>query len=146
MFPAAFDYRSPASLEEALELRTEHGDSAKVMAGGQSLVPLLKLRFAQPGLVIDIGRLPGLSGVTRNGSLTIGALTRHADIERSKDLGGAWTIFPEAAHWIADPLVRNQGAIGGWICHGEPDGDWGTVMHALEEDLVVCSDYVGRVI
>ena len=75
MFPAAFDYRSPASLEEALGLLAEHGDSAKVMAGGQSLIPLLKLRFAQPGLVIDIGRLPGLSGVTRNGSLTIGALT-----------------------------------------------------------------------
>src|SRR5437016_6216879 len=110
MFPAAFDYRSPASLEEALGLLTEHGDSAKVMAGGQSLIPLLKLRFAQPGLVIDIGRLPGLSGVTRNGSLTIGALTRHVDIERSKDLGGAWTIFPEAAHWAdLGQLKEHQG-------------------------------------
>jgi len=146
MFPAAFDYRSPASLEEALELLTEHGDSAKVMAGGQSLIPLLKLRFAQPGLVIDIGRLPGLSGVTRNGSLTIGALTRHADIERSKDLGGAWTIFPEAAHWIADPLVRNQGTIGGSICHADPAGDWGSVMLALEADLVVRSAQGERVI
>ena len=146
MFPAAFDYRSPASLEEALGLLTEHGDSAKVMAGGQSLIPLLKLRFAQPGLVIDIGRLPGLSGVTRNGSLTIGALTRHADIERSKDLGGAWTIFPEAAHWIADPLVRNQGTIGGSICHADPAGDWGSVMLALEADLVVRSAQGERVI
>ncbi len=146
MFPAAFDYRSPASLEEALGLLAEHGDSAKVMAGGQSLIPLLKLRFAQPGLVIDIGRLPGLSGVTRNGSLTIGALTRHADIERSKDLGGAWTIFPEAAHWIADPLVRNQGTIGGSICHADPAGDWGSVMLALEADLVVRSAQGERVI
>ena len=146
MFPAAFDYRSPASLEEALGLLTEHGDSAKVMAGGQSLIPLLKLRFAQPGLVIDIGRLPGLSGVTRNGSLTIGALTRHADIERSKDLGGAWTIFPEAAHWIADPLVRNQGTIGGSICHADPAGDWGSVMLAQEADLVVRSAQGERVI
>jgi len=146
MFPAAFDYRSPASLEEALGLLAEHGDSAKVMAGGQSLIPLLKLRFAQPGLVIDIGRLPGLSGVTRNGSLTIGALTRHADIERSKDLGGAWTIFPEAAHWIADPLVRNQGTIGGSICHADPAGDWGSVMLALEADFVVRSAQGERVI
>jgi carbon-monoxide dehydrogenase medium subunit len=146
MFPAAFDYRSPASLEEALELLTEHGDSAKVMAGGQSLIPLLKLRFAQPGLLIDIGRLPGLSGVRRNGSLTIGALTRHVDIERSKDFGGVWAIFPEAAHWIADPLVRNQGTIGGSICHADPAGDWGSVMLALEADLVARSAKGERVI
>src|SRR5438552_16878650 len=136
MCPAAFHYGSPTTLEEALGLLTEHGDSAKVMAGGQSLIPLLKLRFGQPGLVIDIGRLPGLSGVTQNGSLTIGALTRHAEIERSKDLGDAWTIFPEAAHWIADPLVRNQGMIGGSICHADPAGDEGSVMVALETDLV----------
>src|SRR5437879_13807189 len=116
MFPAAFDYRSPAALEEALELLTEHGDSAKVMAGGQSLIPLLKLRFAQPGLVIDIGRLPGLSGATRNGSLTIRALTRHADIERSKNLGRAWTTTPDAAHWNADPLVRTEATTRVSIC------------------------------
>jgi len=146
MFPAAFDYRSPASLEEALALLTEHGDSAKVMAGGQSLIPLLKLRFAQPGLLIDIGRLPGLSGVRRNGSLTIGALTRHVDIERSKDLGGDWAILPEAAHWIADPLVRNQGTMGGSICHADPAGDWGSVMLALEADLVARSAKGERVI
>ena len=78
--------------------------------------------------------------------MTIGALTRHADIERSKDLGGAWTIFPEAAHWIADPLVRNQGTIGGSICHADPAGDWGSVMLALEADLVVRSAQGERVI
>src|SRR5690349_2592867 len=112
MFPAAFDYEAPSALNDALGLLAKHGDSAKVMAGGQSLIPLLKLRFARPGIVIDIGRLEGLNGVARhNGSLRIGALTRHVDIERSKDLGGMWAILPEAAHWIADPLVRNQGTI-----------------------------------
>jgi carbon-monoxide dehydrogenase medium subunit len=147
MFPAAFDYRSPASLDEALSLLAEHGDSAKVMAGGQSLIPLLKLRFAQPELIVDIGRLSGMSGVTRNnGTLRIGALTRHVDLERSRDLGGAWAIIPEAAHWISDPLVRNMGTIGGSVCHADPAGDWGSVMLALDADLVARSASGERVI
>jgi carbon-monoxide dehydrogenase medium subunit len=117
------------------------------MAGGQSLIPLLKLRFAQPGLLVDIGRLPGLSGVARNnGSLRVGALTRHVDVERSKDLGGVWAILPEAAHWIADPLVRNQGTIGGSICHADPSGDWGSIMLALDAQLVARSSKGERVI
>ena len=147
MFPAAFDYRAPSTLDEALSVLKERGDEAKVMAGGQSLIPLLKLRFAQPGMVVDIGRMKGLSGVTRNdGRLRIGALTRHVDIERSRDLGGAWVILPEAAHWIADPLVRNQGTIGGSICHADPSGDWGSVMLALDADLVARSSKGERVI
>lgn len=147
MFPAAFDYRSPASLEEALGLLAEHGDAAKVMAGGQSLIPLLRLRFAQPGLLVDIGRLPGLSGVTRsNGHLRIGALTRHVDIERSRELMSLCPILPEAAHWIADPLVRNQGTVGGSICHADPAGDWGSVMLALGADFVARSKSGERVI
>jgi carbon-monoxide dehydrogenase medium subunit len=147
MFPAAFDYRSPASLEEALALLTEHGDAAKVMAGGQSLIPLLRLRFAQPGMLVDIGRLPRLSGFDRkDGYLRIGALTRHVDIERSSELGGLFPILPEAAHWIADPLVRNQGTVGGSICHADPAGDWGSVMLALGADFVAHSRSGERVI
>jgi carbon-monoxide dehydrogenase medium subunit len=147
MFPAAFDYRAASTLDEALTVLQERGDDAKVMAGGQSLIPLLKLRFAQPGMLVDIGRLQGLSGLTRsNGNLKIGALTRHAEIERSQDLGGAWAILPEAAHWIADPLVRNQGTIGGSICHADPSGDWGSVMLALDADLVARSSKGERVI
>jgi carbon-monoxide dehydrogenase medium subunit len=147
MFPAAFDYRAASTLDEALTVLQERGDDAKVMAGGQSLIPLLKLRFAQPGMLVDIGRLEGLSGLTRsNGHLKIGALTRHAEIERSQDLGGAWAILPEAAHWIADPLVRNQGTIGGSICHADPSGDWGSVMLALDADLVARSSKGERVI
>jgi aerobic carbon-monoxide dehydrogenase medium subunit len=147
MFPAAFDYRAPASLDEALSLLKEQGDEAKIMAGGQSLIPLLKLRFAQPGLLIDIGRLSGMSGISRNdGKLRIGALTRHVDIERSKELGGVWAMLPEAAHWIADPLVRNQGTIGGSICHADPSGDWGAVMLALDAEFVARSSQGERVI
>ncbi len=112
MFPAAFDYRSPASLDEALAVLAERGDDAKVMAGGQSLIPLLKLRFAQPALVLDIGRLPNLNAVTRHdGNMIIGALVRHVDIERDRDLTRAVPLLAEAAHWIADPLVRNRGTV-----------------------------------
>jgi len=85
MFPAAFDYLAPTTLAEALGVLKERGDDAKVMAGGQSLIPLLKLRFAQPGLVLDIGRLPSMGDLKRrNGHLVIGALTRHVDVERDK--------------------------------------------------------------
>jgi carbon-monoxide dehydrogenase medium subunit len=147
MFPAAFDYRAPATLDEALSVLQERGDDAKIMAGGQSLIPLLKLRFAQPGVLIDIGRLEGMSGITRNdGKLRIGALTRHVEIERAKDLGGAFAMLPEAAHWIADPLVRNQGTIGGSICHADPSGDWGSVMLAMDAELVARSTKGERVI
>jgi carbon-monoxide dehydrogenase medium subunit len=147
MFPAAFDYRSPASLDEALGLLAEQGDAAKVMAGGQSLIPLLKLRFAQPGIIVDIGRLRGFSGISKSdGWLTIGALTRHVDLERSQNLPRQLSMVPEAAHWIADPLVRNQGTIGGSICHADPSGDWGSVMLALNADLVARSAKGERVI
>jgi aerobic carbon-monoxide dehydrogenase medium subunit len=147
MFPAAFDYRAPASLEEALDILAEQGDAAKVMAGGQSLIPLLKLRFAQPGMLVDIGRLKGMTGVARHdGWLTIGALTRHVDLERSQDLPRQLSVLPEAAHWIADPLVRNQGTIGGSVCHADPSGDWGSVMLALDAQLVARSKRGERVI
>ena len=90
MFPAAFDYRAPASLQEALSILKERGDDAKVMAGGQSLIPLLKLRFARPELVVDIGRLPSMNNVMRRGGHTaIGALVRHVDVENSKELASS---------------------------------------------------------
>jgi carbon-monoxide dehydrogenase medium subunit len=147
MFPAAFDYRAPASLAEAVDILHERGDDAKVMAGGQSLIPLLKLRFAQPALVVDIGRLPNLSGVERrNGHLHLGALTRHVEIERSAELKSLVPILPEAAHWIADPLIRNRGTVGGSICHADPQGDWGSVMLALGADFVAHSKSGDRVI
>lgn len=147
MFPAAFDYRAPTSLAEAVDILRQRGEEAKVMAGGQSLIPLLKLRFAQPALVVDIGRLPNLAGVERaDGHLRIGALTRHAAVERDAELRKICPILPEAAHWIADPLVRNQGTVGGSVCHADPQGDWGGVMLALNADFIAHSESGERVI
>src|SRR5579864_7604991 len=147
MLPAAFDYRAPTTLAEAVDILHERGDEAKVMAGGQSLIPLLKLRFAQPALVVDIGRLPNLAGVERRDRhIRIGTLTRHVEIERNRELVSLCPILPEAAHWIADPLVRNKGTVGGSICHADPSGDWGSVMLALGADFVAHSKAGERVI
>jgi aerobic carbon-monoxide dehydrogenase medium subunit len=147
MYPAAFDYRAPKTLEEALTLLKEKGEDAKVMAGGQSLIPLLKLRFAQPALVIDIGRLPSMAGIKKHdGHVSIGALVRHVDIEQSADLKKWLPIMGEAAHWVADPLVRNRGTVVGSVCHADPSGDWGAVMLALDASVVARSAAGERVI
>src|ERR1700730_16979826 len=147
MFPAAFDYQSPTTLDAALEILTERGDDAKVMAGGQSLIPLLKLRFAQPALVLDIGRLPNMNVVSRHdGHLSIGALVRHVDVERDPNVAESAPIMTEAVHWIADPLVRNRGTLVGSVCHADPAGDWGSVMLALNAELVARSKSGERVI
>ena len=147
MFPAAFDYAAPATLGEALALLKQRGDEAKIMAGGQSLIPLLKLRFAQPALVIDIGRLPAMNGIARhNGHLSIGALARHVDIERNPDLPKLCPILLDTVHWISDPLVRNRGTMAGSVCHADPSGDWGSVMLALNAGIVAQSQSGERVI
>jgi carbon-monoxide dehydrogenase medium subunit len=147
MFPAAFDYQAPSTLEDALGILAERGDDAKVMAGGQSLIPLLKLRFSQPALVVDIGRLPGLHDIKRDdGHLRIGALVRHVDIERSQELAQTIPLMVEAVHWIADPLVRNRGTLVGSVCHADPQGDWGSIMLALNAELVAQSKSGERVI
>ncbi|HET9780926.1 MAG TPA: xanthine dehydrogenase family protein subunit M [Candidatus Dormibacteraeota bacterium] len=147
MFPAAFDYRAPTTLDEALSILGQHGDAAKVMAGGQSLIPLLKLRFARPDLVVDIARVGGLNHVRRdNGHLAIGALVRHVDIEGDKQVAAGAPVLAEAAHWIADPLVRNRGTLVGSICHADPAGDWGSVILAMKADIVAHSRSGERVI
>jgi carbon-monoxide dehydrogenase medium subunit len=147
MFPAAFDYRAPTSLGEVLELLGQHGDEAKVMAGGQSLIPLLKLRLASPSLVLDLSRVPSLAGTSGgDATLRIGARTRHADIERDPSLRITCPLLAEAAPQISDPLVRNLGTIGGSLCHADPAGDWGSVMLALDADLVASSSAGERVI
>src|ERR1700737_4756239 len=147
MFPAAFDYRAPTSLGEVLDLLGQHGDEAKVMAGGQSLIPLLKLRLASPALVVDIGRLPSFVGVSRDpGMLRIRARTRHADIEWDPSLREVCPLLTEAAPQISDPLVRNLGTVGGSLCHADPSGDWGSVMLALDAELVARSSKGERTI
>jgi carbon-monoxide dehydrogenase medium subunit len=147
MLPAAFDYAAPATLGDALALLKQRGDEAKIMAGGQSLIPLLKLRFAQPALVIDIGRLPAMAGIARqNGHLSIGALARHVDIERNADLASLCPLLLDTVHWISDPLVRNRGTMAGSVCHADPSGDWGSVMLALDAEIVAHSQAGERVI
>jgi aerobic carbon-monoxide dehydrogenase medium subunit len=140
MFPAAVDYRAPTTLDEALGILAEHGDDAKVLAGGQSLIPLLKLRLATPTLLVDIGNIPGLDGIGRdNGTLHIGARTRHADVEAASGLRGVLDVLADAAPLISDPLIRNMGTVGGSLCHADPAGDWGAVMLALDAELLVRS-------
>ncbi len=146
MFPGAFDYRAPTSLDEVLELLREHGEEAKVLAGGQSLIPLLKLRLASPALLVDIGRLPGLQGMARrNGTLVMGARTRHVDVERAS-LPAGLEILHDAAPQISDPLIRNVGTVGGSLCHADPAGDWGSVAIALGAGLALRSSRGERMV
>jgi aerobic carbon-monoxide dehydrogenase medium subunit len=110
------------------------------MAGGQSLIPLLKLRFSRPEMVVDLAHVPGLNSVKRaDGHLAIGALVRHVDIERHRELGPLASLMNETAHWVADPLVRNRGTLAGSVCHADPAGDWGSALLALDATIVARS-------
>jgi aerobic carbon-monoxide dehydrogenase medium subunit len=133
MYPSRFRYEAPRSLAEAIGLLHDGGDEAKVLAGGQSLVPLMKLRFASPQLVVDINNVPGLDyhRADPDGTLRIGALCRHADLERSDLLKATQPTMASAAPVIADPIVRNRGTLVGSICHADPQGDWASVVLAL---------------
>ncbi|MBA2273340.1 MAG: xanthine dehydrogenase family protein subunit M [Actinobacteria bacterium] len=136
MFPRSFDYLAPESLDDALSMLAEHGEDAKVLAGGQSLIPLMKLRFAAPDYIIDINRITGLGSVHENGSLSVGALVRTHDIERSELIRRRYPAMAAAAPLISDPLVRNLGTVVGSLCHADPQGDWASVMLAMNADIV----------
>jgi carbon-monoxide dehydrogenase medium subunit len=138
VYPSRFRYEAPRSLAEALDLLHQHGDEAKVLAGGQSLVPLMKLRFASPGLLVDINNLPGLAHheLDGSGALHVGALCRHADLERSALLKSTQPTMAAAAPLIADPIVRNRGTLVGSLCHADPQGDWAAVVLALGGSIV----------
>jgi carbon-monoxide dehydrogenase medium subunit len=134
MIPPAFDYVAPESLDEAVAALTAAGEDAKLLAGGHSLIPLMKLRLAAPSVLVDLRRVPGLRGIQReNGSLRIGALTRHADLQVRDDLG----IWAKAAVQIADQQVRNRGTIGGSLVHGDSASDLPTVLLAAEGSVTV---------
>ncbi len=129
MIPANFDYAAPESLDEAISTLSQGGDDAKLLAGGHSLLPLMKLRLAAPSLLVSLGKVPGLSGIERsNGGFSIGAMTRHAEIADAEELG----VTAHAASLIADQQVRNRGTIGGSIAHGDSAGDLPTVFLAAE--------------
>ncbi|KWX05481.1 molybdopterin dehydrogenase [Carbonactinospora thermoautotrophica] len=138
MYPSRFRYEAPRSLEEALDLLKTYGDEAKVLAGGQSLIPMLKLRFANPEILIDINNLPGLNYHREepDGTLAIGALCRHRDLERSQLLKAKYPTMAAAAPLVADPIVRTRGTLVGSLCHADPQGDWASVLLALDGEIV----------
>src|SRR5689334_19945738 len=137
MIPSSFDYLAPATVSEAVNLLQMNAGDAKVLAGGQSLIPMLKLRLAEPAFVIDINRIPGLGYVEeRAGALHIGALAREADLERSAVVRQRYQILNDTTAVIADPLVRNSATVCGNVAHGDPGNDHPATMLALGASFV----------
>jgi aerobic carbon-monoxide dehydrogenase medium subunit len=140
MYPGRFEYFSPGTLDEALSTLDRLGEGAKVLAGGQSLIPLMKLRFAAPQALVDINRVEGLDGLSEEGGeLRIGALVRHRDCERSELLRGRYGVLGDAAPQISDPIVRNRGTVAGSLAHADPQGDWGSALMAAGARVVAQS-------
>lgn len=139
MIPAAFDYRRPSDVDEALQMLGEDGD-AKVLAGGQSLIPMMRFRLAEPGTLVDLN---GLDELTRledaDDGLHIGAMVRHAALANTEWVAERYPLLSDAAAVIADPLVRNRGTVGGSLAHADPAGDWGAVMIACGAELRIRS-------
>jgi aerobic carbon-monoxide dehydrogenase medium subunit len=132
MITAPFDYEAPESLEEAIRMLHENGEDAKVLAGGHSLLPLMKLRLAAPTVLVDLRAIPGLHGIQQeNGGWRLGPMTRHADVEDTPELG----VVARAASLIADQQVRNRGTIGGSLAHGDPASDMPAVLLALDGEV-----------
>jgi carbon-monoxide dehydrogenase medium subunit len=137
VIPAAFDYVRAGSADEAVSLLAQHGDDAKLLAGGHSLLPLMKLRLATPGVLVDVGRVAELSYVRDAGDeIAVGALTRHRDVEVSDALRADCGILSHVAGMVGDPQVRHRGTIGGSIAHGDPASDLPAVVLALGGTLV----------
>lgn len=137
MIPAAFEYRGPHTLEEAIDLLRQEGDDAKLLAGGHSLLPLMKLRLASPGVLIDLGGIDGLNYIRdQGGQLAIGAMTPYVDVENSEVVQRAVPLLAQAAGMIGDMQVRNRGTLGGAVAHADPAGDMPTVVTALRGTMV----------
>lgn len=133
----SFDYVRPQTVSQAVRVLSDYGNRAKVLAGGQSLIPILKLRLANPRVLVDINEIPGLAFIQERGDrLRIGPLTRHRDLEQSKLTRTKYPILADAAASLGDPQVRNLGTIGGSLAHADPASDWGTVLLAFETELV----------
>src|SRR5438128_5148991 len=140
MIPAQFDYEAPATMNEAVALLAARSDEAKILAGGHSLIPAMKLRLAQPQLLIDIGLIKDLSYIREEeGQIRIGAMTTHYQIESSERLKQICPLLPECAASIGDVQVRNKGTIGGSLAHSDPAGDWPAAIIALRAELVAVS-------
>src|SRR6516164_444938 len=137
MIPPAFEYLRPATIPEAISLLQQYGDDAKILSGGQSLIPMMKLRLARPAYVIDINRIAGLSYIKEeDGNLKIGGLTREAEVEHSPIVAAKFPILVDTTHVIADPQVRNLATIAGNLAHGDPANDHPATMLALRAQIV----------
>jgi carbon-monoxide dehydrogenase medium subunit len=147
MIPAQFDYHAPKTIDEAIGLLAQHPDDAKILAGGHSLIPAMKLRLAMPQILVDIGRIKDLSYINEEaGQIRIGAMTTHYQLESSDRLREICPILPECAAQIGDVQVRNKGTIGGSLAHSDPAADWPAAILALRADLVAVSANGERVI
>jgi carbon-monoxide dehydrogenase medium subunit len=138
MIPAAFDYVAPESVADALAALGSDAEEIKVIAGGQSLLPVLKMRLAAPTLVVDLARIPGLSGITEDGdSIVIGAMTTHDEVTRDPLVGQHAAVLQSAARTVADPQVRHRGTLGGALVHADPASDLPAPILALDAELVI---------
>jgi len=147
MIPAGFDYHAPRSLADAVKLLGSLGPDAKLLAGGHSLLPMMKLRFATPNALIDLGKIPDLRGITQSGSeIRIGAMTTEHDLLTSKLVADKLPLLAEGVGLIADPQVRYRGTIGGDICHGDPANDHPALMLALDASFVLTGPKGERVV
>jgi carbon-monoxide dehydrogenase medium subunit len=146
VYPASFEYFAPTTLDEAIEILERYGDEGKVLAGGMSLIPVMKLRIARPRALVDINRIEGLDRLTADGDLRIGALVRHKTAERSELLKGRYGALGDAAPLISDPIVRNLGTVAGSLAHADPQGDWGSVMLAVRAEVVAQGSQTERTI
>jgi carbon-monoxide dehydrogenase medium subunit len=137
MYPAQFDYHTPGTIREALDLLGRHKDDAKLLAGGHSLLPAMKFRLAQPKHLVDLKKVPGLSGVKEEGGmLVIGAMTTHYAIESSSVVKAKCPVLAATAAMIGDPMVRNMGTIGGSLAHADPAADYPAAIIALGAEMV----------
>jgi carbon-monoxide dehydrogenase medium subunit len=147
MYPASFDYHRPADIAEALELLNKHGEDARILAGGFSLIPAMKLRMVQPAHLIDIGGIEMLKGIRKeDDTLSVGALTTHWEIESSPMIAEWFPALGRAAGVIADAQVRNRGTIGGSLSYSDPNADYPAHILALDAKLVTMSPRGGRII
>lgn len=146
MKPASFAYAGCESVEEAVSVLAEQGDEAKVLAGGQSLVPLMNLRLAAPAVLVDLNGVRELQGVSANGAIEIGAMTRQADLERSPEIAAGAPLVAEALRHVAFPAVRSRGTIGGSIAHADPAAELPAVLLALGGEVVARSASGSRTI
>lgn len=139
MIPAAFEYQRANSIDEALSHLRAHGSDARILAGGQSLIPAMRFRLARPSVLVDIGPITGLRYLTRdNGTLTLGAMARDSDVERAPWIGEPrWGLVSDVSRVVADPIVRQSGTIVGSLCHNDPSGDWTAVALAARASVVV---------